>query len=335
MRRNTFSTLMRRLNQAGFKKDFVRTAILPDWWDDTCIEQPDLLSDIEIRITRFLGISVASVKNPGFNLVSPKYADAHLRRVRIVDEHRLEPAIHSALRIGAAVVRSLRAPTSILRDLPANALTWRKEMLAEKGPVMLDQMLQNLWSRGIPVVLIDVLPSPSFQGIACIVKGRPVILLGHRHDQPGHVAFIIAHEAGHIAAGDCAPGQPVVDEEGGVEDDADMEHNAEVFARSALIGPNEVPKLETGDFMQMAKQAAQIELRTGADAGLIIFNWATETLDYATASMAVKALYRDKGAMKQLRRHFDQYVDLEKASETDRALLRCVYGDLEINEAPC
>ena len=168
-----------------------------------------------------------------------------------------------------------------------------------------------------------------------MMEHRPVILLGHRHDEPGHVAFIIAHEAGHIAAGDCAPGQPVVDEEGEVEDDADIERGAELYARLALVGCKEVPTVETRDFMQMAKQAAQMERSTGADASLMIFNWATKTLDYATASMAVKALYRDKGARKQLRRHFDQHVDLEEANETDRALLRCVYGDPEIDETPC
>jgi Zn-dependent peptidase ImmA (M78 family) len=322
------------LNHAGFKEKFIRTAVLPDWWEDSCVHQSELLSDVEIRIARFLGIPLSSVKNPATDLTLPKYTNAHFRRVMTANKDRLSPAIHSALRIGAAVIRSLRTSPSVLKHLPKDASTWREEILEGKGPVTLDKLLKNLWERGIPVVPIDVLPSPNFQGIACVVEDRPVILLGHRHDEPGRVAFIIAHEVGHIADGDCAPGQPVVDEEGSVKDDADMERGAELYARSVLIGTGEVPAIDTTDFMQMAKTAAQYEQRSGVDASLIIFNWATETFDYTTASMAVKALYMDKGARNQLRLYFDQYVDIDKATETDRALLRCVYRDPGIDETP-
>jgi hypothetical protein len=195
-------------------------------------------------------------------------------------------------------------------------------------------LVDNLWGRGIPVVPIDVLPAPAFQGIACIIEDHPVILLGQRHDEPGHVAFIIAHETGHIAAGDCAPGQPVIDEDAGVEDETEMECNADNFAKLMLLGSEDIPDLTGGDFKQIAEQADQIEQETGADASFIIFSWARQTQDYTAASMAVKALYGDTGARRKLRRYFDQYVNLDDASETDRVLLRCVYGDSEIDEAP-
>ena len=48
--------------------------------------------------------------------------------------------------------------------------------------------------------------------------------------------------------------------------------------------------------------------------------------------MAVKALYRGSGARQQLRQLFDRHIDLEAATESDRALLRCVYGEPERDE---
>ena len=45
--------------------------------------------------------------------------------------------------------------------------------------------------------------------------------------------------------------------------------------------------------------------------------------------MAAKALYLEVGARRLLRQHFDRHVGLDTASESDRALLRCVYGDPE------
>jgi len=325
---------MRRLSQAGFKKDFVRPAILPDWWDETDAEQPDLLPEIEIRVARFLGVPLAAVRDPALVLAPTQYVNAQLRRVRDVDRDRLAPAIHSALRIGAAVVRSLREAAPSPQPLPADALLWRQQLQPGGSPVALDQVLADLWTKGIPVVPLDVLPAPSFQGIACIVEGRPVILLGHRHDEPGRTAFLIAHEAGHIAAGDCLPDQPVVDKEDEVLDDSDIEHRANRYATRALVGGDEPPAVEATSFRQLANRAAHLERTTGADAGFIIFAWAARTGDYAKATMAVQALYRGRGARRQLRQHFDQHVDLEAANESDRALLRCVFGDPERNETP-
>jgi hypothetical protein len=325
---------MRRLSRAGFKKEFVHAAILPEWWDDTCAEQPNLLPDVEFRVARFLGIPLAAVRDRGADLDFPQYPKAQLRRVRDIDRDRLAPAIHAALRIGSAVVRSLRDPSPPPRKIPPIALTWRNQLRPQAGPVTLDQVLQDLWGRGVPVVPVDVLPSPSFQGISCIVEGRPVILLAH-HDEPGRVAFHVAHEAGHIASNDCAPEQPVVDEKDEVVDDTDIEQKADRYATLALVGSEEVPKVdETANFKELARQAGKKERETGVDASLIIFAWAARTRDYTKATQAVQALYLAGGARRQLRQHFDQHVDLDAANESDRALLRCVYGDPERDETP-
>lgn len=328
---NTFAAIMRRLSRSGFKKDFVRTAVLPDWWDDACAEERDLLPEIEIRVARFLDVRLAAVRDPSAVLAPTQYANAQLRRVRDVDRDRLAPAIHAALTIGAAVVRSLREPQRGPEAVPADALQWRQQLRPPDRPVALGHVVADLWTKGIPVVPLDVLPAPRFQGIACVVEDRPVILLGHRHDEPGRVAFLIAHEAGHVAAGDCLQNQPVVDEEE-VLDNTDIEVRADRFATLALVGQESPPAVEATTFRELANRAAALERSAGADAGQTIFAWAARVGDYATATMAVQALYRGIGAKRLLRQYFDQHVDLDSASESDRALLRCVYGDPERDE---
>ena len=168
LRRHIFKNLIRRLNQGGFSKDFVRTAILPDWWDDACGEESELMPDFEIRIARFLGFPLSDVKNPEFSLAPTKYENAHLRRVRSIDEDRLAPAIHSALKIGAAVVRNLRNPASFHDNIPSDALTWRRQILKGQTHLTLDVLLENLWGRGIPVVPIEMLPSPNFRELPAL-----------------------------------------------------------------------------------------------------------------------------------------------------------------------
>lgn len=327
-----FQTLMRRLSKAGFEKGFIRPALLPDWWDEACDQDPELLPDFEMRVARFMGLPLSSVRNPDTNLMAPSYSGAQLRRVRDIDGDRLAPAIHAAIQIAGAVARNLRNPELQPVVPDSDGLVWREQIQRDGSAIKLDDMLADLWIRGIPVVPLEVLPAPSFQAIACVAEGRPVILISYKHDEPGRVAFLIAHETGHIAGGDCTPDYPVVDEAEGILDDADIEIKADQFARRVLVGGDSVPKLDDGEFRQLAIGAIDQERRTGADAGAIIGAWAATTHDYVKATMALKALYRNSGARQQIFRHFNTNVDIEAASESDRNLLRCVYGDSVLHE---
>ncbi len=327
MAKHTFSSLSRRLASAGFKKDFVRRAILPDWWDKSCERDQSLLTDLEIRVARFLELPLSVVRDPTAPLSPLHRSEVKLRRVRYVEQDRLAPSIHAALRIAGAVGRCMGRDAPELDDIPVDGLSWRNEINnGASGHVSLQDILTDLWGRGIPVVPIDTLPTPGFQGLACIVEDRPTILLGQRYDEPGRVAFIVAHEFGHISSRDCAPEHPVVDEEAQVHDDSDMEKSADLYATQVLVGENAIPEIIGDDYRELAQNAANLESERGADAGAIIYAWASRARDYSQASMAVKALYRDSGAFRLLRRHFESNVNIENASETDRALLGCVLG---------
>ena len=332
MPKHSFNTLMRRLSHAGFKRQFVTTALMPDWWEDSYAQDPAVLPEVEIRVARFLDAPLSAVRNVEVALMPPSYGHAQLRRVRDIERNRLGPAIHTAIRVAEAVIRNLRYPRSV-EISPTDALEWRRLLKSgEGGPVQLDDILGDLWTKGIPIVPLDMLPTPSFQGLACIVDEHPVIVLGHRHDEPGRVAFLVAHETGHIVAGDCSPNTPVVDEDEAVLDDSGMERAADQFATRLLVGEDTVAISEWNevDPKGLAQLAVDLESDTGADASSIIYAWAARTLNYRAAMMAVKALYRSVGARRQIRKHFDQYVDLDSAGESDRALLRCIYGEPQL-----
>lgn len=333
----SFKALIQRLARAGFNRDFVYRAILPDWWDDSCAKDPALVRDFEFRIARFLGGALGAVSDPSTTLSPLVYPNAQLRRVRDVSRDRLAAAIHVAIQVAHATVRNLReAPETEM--LPQNGLSWRDQIVRQRKALELSDILRDLWMRGIPVIPLDVLPTPAFQGMACVVDGRPAIVIGYKHDEPGRVAFLTAHEAAHIAAGDCAQGQPVVDEEDEISDDADIERRADDYATQVLVGRTRVPEVNTSssrDFKDLARQASSIEREHGADASAVIFAWARRSGDYATATMAVKALYRNVGARRQLREFFARHIDIVGASETDRALLLlCAPAEAAVNAGP-
>lgn len=269
-------------------------------------------------------------------LMAPAYPTAKLRRVRDIDRDRLGPAIHVGIQVAGAVIRNLRVRDLKQPGLPEDGVLWRKELSPDGSAPRLPDLTGALWKAGIPVVTLEHLPAPSFQGMACVAEGRPVILLGYKHDEPGRVAFVIAHEAGHIAAHDCAPGEPVVDEEDEISDDTNIEKRADEYATKVLVGSLDVPQVsvEFRDFKELAQRAMGLEQDRGVDASSIIFAWARRTGDYVTASMAVKAIYRHVGARRQLAQAFKQHVDVEGSSETDRGLLwLCAGGWPALNAA--
>ena len=330
-------SLIRRLREAGFGKEFVAGAILPDWWDQSCLDEPNLLPEIEIRVGRFLAVPMSIVTDPESALEAPGYPGAQLRCVRDVDKGRLGPAIHAAIGIGGAVVRNLGQLVPKPALPPPDGLAWREEVRDFQGSVTLVTILEDLWNRGIPVVPTHTLPVPGFQGLAAVVEGRPVVVLGHMHDEPGRAAFRVALEVGHIAKGDCTSGFPVVDKHDEILSDDEMEQLADRYASRLLAGRDAVPQLGDrtfGDFRDLAERAAAVERETGADAGAILFSWARTTGDYRMATLATRALYLSTGATRSLRKYFKKFVDFRGASQSDQELMRAVIPDLLTSDAP-
>ncbi len=319
MTTRSVSTLLHRLSRAGFKRDFVRLAILPDWWSESFESGNNLLPDLELRVARFLGMTVANVRDPSHPLAFPTVHSTVLRRAANVNTEQLRPAIHAARRVAEAVVRNMC--TSRTSTIPAIPEHWRRELVSGKTPVALEGMLHDLWKRGIPVIPMECLPSPSFQGLAAIIEGHPVIVIGQKHDAPGRVGFFVAHEAGHIAAGDCRADKTIVDEEETTSDWSELETRADRYASDVLLNGVSADKLTGHDYRELAANAYSIESETGAEAGALIFHWARQNGDFSTASRAVGALYQNRGARQTMRRLLVENVNLDDTSETDRALI--------------
>ena len=76
MARHSFNTLMRRLSRAGFKQQFVTTALMPDWWEESYAQDPAVLPEVEIRVARFLNAPLSAVRNVEVTLMPPSYGGA-------------------------------------------------------------------------------------------------------------------------------------------------------------------------------------------------------------------------------------------------------------------
>jgi hypothetical protein len=326
--KKSYRELMRRLSTAGFKLGFLREAVLPDWWDSRCETDSKLLPDVEFRISRFLGVPLDTLWE-GESIRGPTYAEARLRHVKSLRRSRLNAAVHAGIRIAEAANRHLRS--SDPPNLPdRDPLVWRQSVLANHTLLDLAAAVNDLWSRGIPPLHVEVLPPPRFQGMACVVEARPVIELGYGHKEPAKLLYHLIHEVAHVALGHCERGAPVVDESD-VPDEEELELEADRYAVVALTGTESPPEIRGKDAKALALDAYRTESEQRIDAGFLIWRWANATKDYATAEIALEALYRKHGALSLLRSITEANLRLEDASESDRTLLRCLYGDPERN----
>lgn len=332
--KRTTTSLLRRVARAGFPQPVLRETLLPDWWNPSCAKDPALLPEVEVRVARFLGVPLAQVQDPKQELKAPSYPSARLRKVKNIGEDRVGPAIHFGLRLASAVVRTSSSRLPMLNLPPADPVEWRRELTSANKIIDLEVVADDLWRRGIPVVHVEISPSPRFQGLACIVDGRPAVLIGHDIDAPARLLSHAIHEVGHIVHGDCEAGAPVVDEDDEVRDRDEMEQRADQYALVTAVGRDRLPAAPSSeDFKHLASVAARHARERRVDPGALLWAWAPQIRDYGRVTMALKALYRDRGGARILRRLFDQYVDIAAASDTDRTLLRSVKGDAERDAA--
>jgi len=348
--KRSYGRLSRRLEDAGFSKSFVRTALLPEWWTRECQADAALLPQIEFGVARFLGVPLEVVRDPSQPLLVRDITTARLRHAKGAERTKMLPAMHASLSVAGAVVRNLR-DVPPFAGLPLDARAWREELLLPHGSeaIGLRRLLLDLWQRGVPVVHLRSMPSPKFRGMACLAEGRPVILLGWGGDELPPFLIDVAHEAGHIACGHITDGTVFLDESGegegerdaGAESGGDLElgqQEQEAIEHAAQLLYSLRRKGVLPDFDDsegLASMARRVGRRDRIDTGLLVRRWARQTGKDGMASAALRLLHQGRGARSLLRSQLAEHLDLEGASETDRRLLQCTHlDDGDLPDAP-
>ena len=308
----SFHSLVERLESAGFDRAFTHSTILPDWWDETCEEDPRLLPDFEFRTARFLDLPLETIQDPAAVLVQPHQPTTN---------KDVSPAsIHAGIQIAQAVIRNLRDDAPAVLP-PSTGRTWRAELLAGLDqPVALHTIVSDLWNRHIPVVPVISLPQPDFQTLGCVIQGRPLVMMSNRITDHRDAAVHTAHQIAHIIAGDCANNKIVTHRD--PPDLSDLsEAGVNAFTREVIVdgtdgamlppepatNPNQMGNLkpfpENVDFWV-----------SSAPQKVIVLDFNSDIPKYR-AMLPVRSI---------LFNEFVLNVDVAAASDTDTNLLRCV-----------
>lgn len=322
---NPMRELYSRLAKVGFDQVWLRSTVLPDWWEDELATVPFNRASAEAAIAGFLGFPIRVLRDTGAALARPSVAGVCFKR----NGNKPVEELAAALQVARQVTKIAVAATS----LPAftggqSAKAVRDAILSKNSTVTLDGLVEYCWSAGIPVLGVTALPKKAkrFDGVAMFERDRPAVVLSSNRDGPAWLAFHLAHELGHQMLGHVGPGEWAVldaDLKDKVKDDAELE--ADEFALEVLTGSPEGIHFKRG--AHKAHEVGPLAVNFAAakahdiDPGVIVLSYCKSTSYWGIAQGALDAIGGATGGHEALATALAKHVDFDNLSEPEARFL--------------
>jgi hypothetical protein len=286
-----------RLAATGFDRDFVRAAILPEWWEDPLANVPSNRAFAEDLLARNLGLAVSDLSRPSAALNLPSFSHVKFKRYKNKIDKSVVPAILVAQRAARIIVDAVPLPPFVLQF---DAASVRQAILCNHRYVDLSSMVQFCWEHGIVVLHLAKTPLQSklFDGLAMFCGDRPVVVLGTRRKSPAWLAFYLAHELAHILRQHVTAGSPPLADSDLQAASTDIqERDADASACELLTGVTDpsIPNLKY-TALRLAAEVERAGPKLGIDPGVMALIYAKSNDRWGVAQNALKHLALDSGA---------------------------------------
>jgi len=317
-RKVTLKTLYSRLHKAGFSRSFLKSAVLPEWWDDNQANSKDSIAIAELAIARNLGFRIHDLRQDS-PLTLHANDDVRLKRNKNVEWTEVQPGIIVAKRLARIAAEQARGLATGSRNATASQV--RAAILAKSSRIDLYSLLEYCWSIGIVVLHLHQFPGgKKFDGMAIIVDGVPVIILGSGKDSPAWLAFHLAHELGHILLGHVKDGEAIAEVALDKSDQDPIEVEADSFAAKLLT--DDVTRHLVVETNKVRLQNLVISVAKQARTSpciLALFNARISKL-WALAQLIIKDLGESEGAKRAISDEFAKHVQIKDAGSKQRFL---------------
>lgn len=294
--------LRKRLSEAGITGPYLKNFILPDWWDDEAALSESGFMEALGYVKQTTGLSLSQLLNEDTPLQAPACQNVRFKKASDKNDEEVSLATSIALQVAKLTEKAMR-------DLPEysgipDSKEIRTALLERTSPqpwATFAALLEETWARGVAVIFLKNLPSRGKKpdAMATIVKGRPVILIFRRERRPSWMAFLLAHELGHISLGHVKDGEVFIDEK--IEDstEAREEQMANNYASEVLTGHTNLGlncryRL-TG--AALAKQARLFGKTYNISPGVAALNYGFTTTWWPVANAALQIIEGEENAM--------------------------------------
>jgi len=323
---STFSSLMKRLENAGIKRDWLIERFLPNGFDQED-QRSDLVNQLINLVSKIYQWSPVEILGG-----DPLFINAKLiPEIKFKKQAKSLTKEIQAYTFYAHYVSLLVLQTIShikIKDLPKSPDEMRKEILDLYGPLNLENTLRYIWDHGIPVIPHS---DPGvFHGACWKVSDRKVIVLKQLTKFQGRWLFDLSHELGHVVRNLDALGSVIEDEEISPLNEEDIEEEANDFASEFLFSSRESDLAEAA--AERAKNkvellrsvaiqiAAEERLPLDLFANYIAFRLSAIS-DINWWGTANNLQITEPSAIEIARKVFDEKTNLELLNEEDRDLI--------------
>lgn len=312
-------TLRARLSQAGVARPFLNQVVLPAWWDDSLATTAGGFREAASFVCAHLGFSLASLLDADRPLTFAEGGMVKYKKAAGIKATEMGLATHYALGVARTVAaawadRPAADPVTAPKE-------WREELLARSQQrwIRLADIVQAAWKLGIPVLHLRNLPHHGKKpdALTTMVGDRPVIVILNQRKSPSWLAFIVAHELGHLHHHHLKPGQTLVDEKMAQQSDEAEEREANDFASRLLTGHSDLglSSLRSLSSVQLANSAQDFGQKYRIAPGVAALNFGFTTGQWAVANGAVCLLEKEGDAGEELRAALLANLDQADLSE--------------------
>lgn len=294
--KNPAKALMSSFKELGLSSAQVRHFV-PDWWEDEAGLEEGGMLELQMLLARRLNVALESLQSH-----TPQFREATKRFKTVHPDGSSQLTVAAGVAHGLAQVLTGACAAEPPREL-LEPQELRVQLLRTNSKVTLDGLCSWLWVHGIPVVHITNWPKQLRRPDAMCVRvvKRPVILVVRKELAPAKLAYLVAHEAGHVMSGHLKADNNAVlvddtlpvDEQGFAKDDD--EKVADTYAME-LLGGDQLRDACKGlatkrfDEVNLAIATLNASKGTGLDAGQILLGWARITQEWKLAGLAMRYL---------------------------------------------
>jgi hypothetical protein len=311
--------LRARLAAAGVKSAFLDRVVLPEWWEDALAESEGGFREGAGYIAAHLGFSLPSLVDAARPLAFSETGRVKYKKTKGVTDDAVCLATHYALGVARALAGGFDdAPPAAAVPDPKE---WRNALLAisDKPWICLRHIVETTWKLGIPIVHLRNIPAgvKKPDALTTMVGGRPVIVIFNVRKSPSWIAFILAHELGHIHRGHVKPGQTLVDEKIDKQAEEKEEREANDFASLLLTGHTNLG-LHSSSWMtkqQLAWAARDFGKNYRIAPGVAALNFGFTTQNWGLANGAVSILEHEDDAGACMRKALTTHLNPDGFSE--------------------
>lgn len=318
------SDLYARLAAVGFDREFIRSIVMPEWWEDSLAEVPANRALAEDAIARHLGMALADLSDPSAPLRLPSLSPVKFKRRRNQADESVAPAILVAQRAVRIVVDSIsRLPRFEAGTL--DPVTVRRKILLQHRYVNLASLVELCWDSGIVVLHLVRTPRKGkvFDGLAMFCGEHPVIVLGSRRDSPAWLAFHLAHELSHVLKQHVTPGSPPLADSDLTSASTDRQEREADRAACEILTGTPIPKMPDLKLTapRLALAAVQAGPEQGIDPGVLALIYGRSNDRWGVAQNALKYLSLDSGAHEIMTAALMKRLNPEDLSESSERFL--------------